>query len=66
MSGFRKNRTQYTADKIIDGLISHHTYWHNHGREKGQFNYAFLRKLDPALVSAIDCKRYFDGLENAF
>lgn len=67
MISFQTKIPLNTTDRVIELLISHHNFWHEHDREKGQFNYGYLRKRDSALISAIERKNIgICGLQNAF
>jgi hypothetical protein len=67
MIGFRKAIKINIIDRIIENLISYHAFWYEHDREISQFNYGYLRKLDSALISAVDRKSIgIYGLQNAF
>ncbi len=67
MTGFRKITATNTIDRVIENLISHHTFWYEHDRENDQFNYRYLKKVDPALIYAIGRKKNgIHGLQDAF
>lgn len=67
MISFRTKIPINTAGRVIETLISHHAFWHEHDRENGQFNYSYLRKRDSTLISAIERKSIgICGLQNAF
>ena len=67
MISFRKAIKINIVDRIIENLINYHAFWYEHDREISQFNYGYLRKLDPALISAIERKSIsINGLQNAF